>query len=95
MTHRVVVHPPPDGFSVGAWMRGDVLAFEHATRGDDSLVSGFEVSDEDVEMDEPRSVCRRGPVRATWTGLERQSLAMRWWFERHPARVPLDRYAAH
>lgn len=94
MTHRVVVHPPPDGFSVGAWLCGDVFAFEDATRGDDSLVSGFEVCDEDVEMDEPRSAGRRCPLRVTWAGLERQSLAMRWWFERHPARVPLDGYAA-
>ncbi|MDX6317972.1 MAG: hypothetical protein QOD35_1372 [Nocardioidaceae bacterium] len=94
MTRRVVVDPPRDGFSVGARVRGDALPVEHATGGNDSLVSGFEVFDEDVEVDQSRATGCRGRVREGRAGLEGQSLAMGWWFERHPARVPLDRYAA-
>jgi hypothetical protein len=94
MTRRVVVDPPRDGVSVGARVWGDALAVEPATRRNDALMSGFVVFHEDVEVDLARATGCRRPARAGRAGLEGQSLAMRWWFERHPARVPLDRYAA-
>jgi hypothetical protein len=94
MTRRVVVDPPRDGFSVGARVWGDALAVEHAPRGNDALMSGFEVFDEDVEVHQPRATGCPRPARAVRARLEGQSLAMGWWFQRHPARVPLDRYAA-
>jgi hypothetical protein len=94
MARGVAVDPPRNGFTVGRCTGGPVLAFEDATRGDDSLVSHVEVLDQDVEMDQPRAACCRRSVRGIRAGLEGEPLAVGWRFQRHPARIPLDGCAA-
>ena len=94
VTCGVAVDPPRDWLTAGSRTRGGVLTLEGTARGHDPLVRGVEVVDKDVEVDQARPDWYLSSLRAIGAGLERQPLTMRWWFERHPAWVPLDGIAA-
>lgn len=89
MTLRVAVDPPGHRGTVGTRTWGEVRSLKDTAGRHDPLVRGVEVLDQDVEVNQSGPVGCAGTVGGTGAGLEGQPLTVRWWFERHPSRVPL------